>query len=426
MAATITFGLMPGSKSNSFALTRRGLLGSALAAGPVAAAASGQDWAQIAAQYDVTDKTIQLENGNWGMMARPVLEAYERHLRRLNRETSFYSRRGYGEDLDRIRTRVAASLGVFPDEIAFTRGATEALQALISGYNRLQPGDGVLYSDHDYDAMQTVMRWLKVRRQVNVISINLPEPATFEGLIEAYRAALANNPAVRLILLTQVSHRNGLVLPVAEITAMARARGVDVILDSAHAWGQIDFRLPDLGADFVGLNGHKWIGAPVGVGILYIRRNRIADIDPFMGEDQTPPDDVRARVHTGTANMAAYLALNVALDFHEAIGVKAKAKRLTDLHRTWSEPLRAVAGVQILTPTDPRLVSAIGAFRLSSRTSDADNIALARRLLNQFGIFTVHRTGLAGGACVRVTPALFTSEADVLKLAAAVRVIAAG
>ena len=425
MAGTITFGLMSGSKPDGLALTRRGLLGSALAAAPVAAM-PGRDWTQIAAQYDVTGEVIQLENGNWGMMARPVLAAYERHLRRVNRETSFYSRRGYGADLDRVRIRAAASLGVMPDEIAFTRGATEALQALIGGYNRLRPGDGVLYCDHDYDAMQTAMRWLKTRRQVDVISINLPQPATYQGLIEAYEAALIAHPKIRLILLTQVSHRNGLVLPVAEITAMAKARGVDVILDSAHAWGQLDFRLPDLGADFVGLNGHKWIGAPVGVGILYIRRSRISDIDPFMGEDQTPPNDVRARVHTGTSNMAAYLALNEALDFHEAIGVKAKAQRLTALHRAWSEPLRSVAGVEILTPTDPRLFGAIGAFRLSGRTSDADNIALARRLLDQFGIFTVYRAGLAGGACVRVTPALFTSEADVLKLATAVRVIAAG
>ena len=149
MAGTITFGLMPGSKPDSLALTRRGLLGSALAAGPVAAK-PGRDWAQIAAQDDVTGEVIQLENGNWGMMARPVLAAYERHLRRVNRETSFYSRRGYGADLDRVRARAAASLGVFPDEIAFTRGATEALQALIGGYNRLRPGDCVLYSDHDW------------------------------------------------------------------------------------------------------------------------------------------------------------------------------------------------------------------------------------------------------------------------------------
>jgi len=154
---------MPGSRPDSLALTRRGLIGAALAAGP-AVAATTQDWAQVAAQFDVPAEIIQLENGNWGMMARPVLAAYERHQRRVNRETSYYSRRGYGADLERIRARAAAALGVSTDEIAFTRGATEALQALIGGYNRLRPGDAVLYADHDYDALQTAMRWLKVRR----------------------------------------------------------------------------------------------------------------------------------------------------------------------------------------------------------------------------------------------------------------------
>ena len=401
-------------------------MASASQAAPVQGLATDQAyWAGIAAQYDVTREVVQLENGNWGMMARPVLRAYERHQAMVNRATSYYSRRAYDADLAKVRARVAASLGVAADEIAFTRGATEALQCLIGGYNRLRPGDAVLHADLDYDAMQTAMRWLRERRGADVIKIDLPEPATHQGLIDAYQAALAANPKVRLILLTQVSHRNGVVLPVAEITAMARARGVDVILDSAHAWGQLDFRLPDLGADFVGLNGHKWIGAPIGVGVLYIRKDRIADIDPFMGEDAVPAADVRARVHTGTANFAAYLALADALDFHEQIGVMAKAARLARLRDLWTGPLRGFGSVEMLTPVDPRLTSAIGAFRLRGVTGPRENALLAKRLLEQFGVFTVHRSGLAHGACVRVTPGVFTSEADVGRLLSALKVLGA-
>ena len=111
----------------------------------------------------------------------------------------------------------------------------------------------------------------------------------------------------------------GLVLPVAEIVALARARGVDVIVDSAHAWGQLDFRMPALGADFVGLNGHKWIGAPIGVGVLYIRKDRIGDVDPFMASEEFKADDVLARVHTGTMSYAAVLALGDAVDLHQRI-----------------------------------------------------------------------------------------------------------
>src|SRR5262249_44680752 len=154
---------------------------------------------------------------------------------------------------------------------------------------------------------------------------------THQGLIDAYADALAKNPRVRLMLLTQVSHRTGLRLPVREIVAMARARGVDAIVDCAHAWGQFDVNLGELGVDFAGLNGHKWIGAPLGVGVLYIRRERIGDVDPFMATEDYPADDIRNRVHTGTSNFCAYLALEQALDFHERIGVAAKAVRLKRL-----------------------------------------------------------------------------------------------
>ncbi len=415
-------------------LTRRRLVGAGLAAAsaagatPTAAAASAQpvDWSAVAAQFDVTREVVQLENGNFGMMARPVLEAYGRHTAMVNRRNSFYARREFNADVERARARVAADLGVAPEEIAFTRGATEALQALIGGYRRLRPGDAVLYADHDYDSLQVAMRWLKARRGVDIVTLDLPRPATHQGLIDAYDAALAANPRVRLMLLTQVSHRDGLVLPVAEIIALARRRDVDVILDSAHAWGQIPLDLRALGADFAGLNGHKWIGAPVGVGVAYIRKARIADIEPFMGGDEEGPDDVRARVHTGTANFAAFLTVPDALDFHQAIGAPAKAARLAQLRDLWAAPARTLPGVEVLTSADPRLAAGIGALRLRGRTSPADNIALARQLLDRFGIFTVHRTGLAGGACIRITPGVFTAEADVLKLAEALRVLGAG
>jgi selenocysteine lyase/cysteine desulfurase len=417
-------------------LTRRGVVGASLALAGAARAATPAPgpadpadqayWARVAAQYDVTGEVIQLENGNWGMMARAVLEAYQRRLAMVNRRTSFYSRREYPADMARVRARVAASLGVEPDEIAFTRGATEALQALIGGYNRLRPGDAVLYADLDYDSMQMAVRWLKSRRGAEVVTIDLPEPATHQGLIDAYEAALTANPRIRLMLLTQVSHRNGTVLPVAEIVAMARRRGVDAIVDSAHAWGQLDFRLPDLGADFVGLNGHKWIGAPLGVGVLYIRRGRVADVDPFMASDDYGSEDIRARTHSGTSDFAAFLTVPDALDVHEAIGAAAKAARLAHLRRLWTEPLRGNRRIEVLSPPDPRLAAGIGAFRLAGRTGAAENAALARTLLERFGLFTVHRTGLAHGACVRVTPGVFTSEDQIARLRTAVETVAAG
>lgn len=415
-------------------VTRRGVLGGAIGVGAASYGAQAAPlllgpgdstyWRTVAAQYDVTRDVIQLENGNWGVMARPVLEAYERNLGKVNRAGSYYARRDYGGDLAAIRARVARSLGVGADEITFTRGATEALQALIGGYGRLRPGDQVLFADLDYDSMQTAMSWLKARRGAESVTIALPEPATHQGLIDAYVQALDAHPRVRLMLLTHVSHRTGLVLPVADIVDMARTRGVDCIVDSAHAWGQLDFQLPDLGADFVGLNAHKWIGAPIGVGILYCRKTRLGDIEPFMGEQDAPAGTVDARVHTGTSNFAAYLSVPDALDFHESIGVANKAARLRHLRDRWAETLRDAPAIQILTPPDPRLTCAITSFRLRGRTSVAENIAIARELLSSHRIFTVHRAGVAAGACVRVTPGIFTAEDEIDQLIAALRTMA--
>ncbi|MBU6372626.1 MAG: aminotransferase class V-fold PLP-dependent enzyme [Alphaproteobacteria bacterium] len=380
-------------------------------------------WRGVARLYDLPPGVVQLENGNFGVMARPVRAAYAAHIDRVNRDGSYYTRRFYDADLAAVRARAAQALGVDAHEIVFTRGATEALQALIGGYANLKPGDGVLYADLDYDSMQTAMAWLAQRRGAVPVTIALPEPATRQGLIDAYAQAFDANPHVRLALLTHLSHRTGLVLPIAEIVAMARARGIDCIVDSAHAWGQIPFSLTQMGADFVGLNAHKWIGAPIGVGILYCRRSRIRDLENFMGEPG-PVDSLDSKVHTGTANFAAFLTLPDALDFHEQIGAARKAERLRALRDRWAEPLRDHPAFEILTPADPALSGGLTSFRLRGKTSAEDARAIARRLLDAHKIFTVARFGVARGACVRVTPNVFTSEDDIDRLLAAVRAIA--
>lgn len=413
-------------------LDRRDLLGAALLLGPAAARAAPANgpatprdskyWDAIAAQFDMTREIVPFENGMWGMMPRSVLEAYRRKTEMVNRRNSFYARRQFDADLEKVRGRAARDLGVALEEIAFTRGATESLMTLINGYNRLKPGDAVLYADLDYDSTQAAFEWLKAHRGVDVVRIALPEPATHQNLIDAYEAALKAHPKVRLMLLTHVSHRTGLVLPVAEIVAMARKRGVDAIVDSAHAWGQLDFELDDLKADFVALTCQKWIGAPVGTGLMYVRRSRIGDIDAAIGNGGFARADIRARIHTGTSNFAAFLALDDALDFHETIGAPAKEARLRHLRDRWAEELRG--RIEILTPSDPRLTSGITSFRLHGHTSHAQNIADAETLLKRFNIFTVERSGVASGSCIRVTCAVFTREAEVDRLVAALRTMA--
>lgn len=405
-------------------IDRRTLLGAAamlpVTAAATATRAADDYWEKIAREYDVTREVIQLEHGNWGMMARPVLAAYRAHVERVNRDTSYYARRTMVGDIEAARAALASAMGVGLDEIAFTRNATEAMKGLILQYNRLKPGDAVLYADLDYDSMQTSMESLGPRRGVRVIKIGLPEPATRQALIDAYRTAFDANPGIRMVLLTHLSHRTGLVLPIADIAGLARARGIDAIVDAAHSVGQLDFRLPDLKADFIGMNLHKWMGAPLGVGAIYVRRERMAAIDPDPAEKPTS-SDILTRVHTGTPDYAAQLTVPAALAFQAAIGGARRAARLRALRDRWVGQVIALPQVQILTPEDPNLHGAITSFRLRGRTSHEDNVTLAKALLDKHRIFTVHRDGLASGSCVRVTPALASRMSDCDALAVAIR-----
>jgi isopenicillin-N epimerase len=408
-------------------IDRRTLLVAAalpFAAAPVSAAAAADDWDRVAREYDVTREVVQLEHGNWGMMARPVLAAYRAHVERVNRDTSYYARRTMVPDLQAAQAALASAMGVSVEEIAFTRNATEAMKALILQYNGLRPGDAVLYADLDYDSMQTSMEWLARRRGVRVIKIALPEPATAQSLVETYRTAFAANPAIKMVLLTHLSHRTGLVLPIADIVAVARERGIDAIVDAAHSVGHLDFRLPDLKADFIGMNLHKWIGAPLGCGAIYIRRERIGAIDPDPAENPASID-IMTRVHMGTPDYAAHLTVPAALAFQAAIGGHRRQARLRALRDRWVRQVINLPQVQILTPEDPRLYGAITSFRLRGRTSHDDNVALAKALLDKHRIFTVHRDGLASGSCVRVTPALATRMSEMDALASAIRSLAA-
>jgi isopenicillin-N epimerase len=429
--------------------SRRGFLGSAVAsvalAAPAYALREGEElpalarpegapeviardeayWRRVAAHYAVSPQVTNLEAGFWGMMAAPVMREFFRQTERVNRESSFYARGAYLDDLQAVRVRAAKALGADVAEIAFTRGATEAMQCLIGGYNKLRPGDTVLYADLDYPGMQWAMKWLADRRGARPVRFVIPEPASRANVLAAYEAALDANPGTRLLLTTHVNNKTGLMTPVAQIAALARARGVDTITDAAHSFGQVDIKVADLGVDFAGFNLHKWIGAPVGVGVLYIRRTRLADIDRMMGDEDEPADSITSRVHSGTANFATMLSVPAALDFHEAVGPAAKAARVRHLRELWVNAVRDVPGIEILTPDEPGMCAAITSFRLADRVSKEDTLRTAADLRTRYSLFTVRRTGIERGDCVRVTPALYNRPEDVARLAAALRTLAA-
>ncbi len=390
--------------------------------------ASNEDfWRTVASQYDVTPKIANLENGYWGIMAKPVLAEYLRLTNWVNKENTSFARFKWAETYRNLHRKVAKFLAVSEDEIVLTRGATEALQALIGGYNKLRPGDTVLYADLDYSEMKNAMSWLADRRNVKPVKLNFPEPTRGKQLTEAdilafYEQALEANPGTRLLLLTHLNNWTGLIIPVAKITAMAKARGVDVILDAAHSVGQVDFNIADMGCDFVGVNLHKWVGAPIGCGVIYIRRPRITDIDTYMGRN-SGSEQISDRIDAGTFNFAAHMTIPASLDFHSQLGTTAKEARLRYLRNLWVSEARKLEGLTVLTPDDPDMVAGLTSFRLDGVTSTEANNALMRRLAEEFGVLTTRRTGPAAGDCIRVTPSFYNSADDVMKLVWALRKI---
>ncbi len=381
-------------------------------------------WRQVAAQYAVTDRVTNMEAGYFGMMAAPVLAAYHRNVDEVNRESSFFARNRFPAITQDVRARVASALGVRSEEIAFARNATEALQTLIGQYNGVRAGDTVMYADLDYPAMQMAMNALAARHGASVATLDIPEPASLDAILAAYTAALDAHPRTKLLLLTHANNKTGLLHPVRAIVELARARGVDTVVDAAHSFGQVPLALGDLGAPFIGVNLHKWVGAPIGVAVLYIRADALQRIDRAHGDDG-PLERIDSRIHTGTTDFAAVMTVPTALAFQDQIGIPRKAARVRYLRDQWVGPAREIRGVDILTPDDASLVGAITSFRLHGNGDRAANARIARTLQEEFGVFTVARSGLAKGDCVRVTPALYNTPADAAKLVAALRVLAA-
>ncbi|MBA2929386.1 aminotransferase class V-fold PLP-dependent enzyme [Pseudomonas sp. CCUG 57209] len=380
-------------------------------------------WHAIAQRYDLEPGPINLENGYFGRMSRAVQAQYLDHVAFINRSNSLHVRQRFeqGENVE-IRRQLAELIDVDPESVAFTRNATEALQSLIRNYNRLQPGDQVLISDLEYDTVKGAMRWLAGVRGVEVIELSHTHPASFDSLLQTYRSAFAEYPRLKLMALTHVTHRTGLVMPVAAIAKAAREHDVDVILDGAHALGQIDFNLAELGIQFAGFNLHKWIGAPLTLGFLYIAPERLADIDPDMGEFHYPITDVRARTSYSTPNFPALMTLPLVFEEHRALGgAAAKGARVNYLRDLWVSQVRPLKGIEVLTSDDPRLYCGITAFKFVGR----DQQGMVDRLLKEYDLFATTRTGAAFGTCIRVTPGLVTSAQDIHALINAITELSA-
>lgn len=423
--------------------TRRLMLTSAAASGPALLAASTAassaatpvtrlrpnsiPVADLPRHFDVEPGFHNLEAGYWSIMPRVVAQTYARHNADINAANAIWARNvrpdgsGWTRDGRVAQEAIARQMGCSPDEIAVTRSGSDALQLLILNYNRLKPGDAVIHCDLDYDAAIMAMESLQDRRGAKLVRFVIPEPATTANILAAYDAVLKATPNARLLLVTQVSNRTGLVTPVREIVAMARARGVDTVVDIAHGVACLDFQIADLDCDFAGWSVHKWTSAPLGTGAMYIRKSRLADIDVGFGNRGLPAENINTRLPQGTLNFPAVLTIPTAVDFHFAVGGAAKERHMRALRDRWVNAVRDLPNVTMSVPDDPARYCAITSFRLKGMDTPEKALRVQRRLFENYRIHTVWRTGVAAGPVIRVTPGLYSTKDDVDALAAALR-----
>jgi len=377
-------------------------------------------WDTIRASYRLPAEYINLESGYFSMQAQPVLEAFIGHVRMLNAEAAHYMRTVMTPDKTRVKNRLAALAGCGGDELIITRNTTESLDTVIAGFD-WKPGDEAVMASHDYGAMLDQFK-LQARRygMVNKV-VNVPlHPKSDDEIVQVYADAIT--PRTRLLMICHVVNLTGQVLPVRKVAAMARARGVEVMVDGAHAFAQLDFTIPSLGVDYYGASLHKWLGVPLGAGILYVKKDRIAKLWPLYGDEGFADDDIRKLNHTGTVPCHTDLGIEDAIAFHERIGTARKQERLRWLQEYWTSRARAIPRVTMNTPSDAARSCAIANVAIDGILPGE----FARRLMDEHRIFTVainrREAGIAG---VRITPHLFTSTAELDTLVAAIRTIAA-
>ena len=342
-----------------------------------------------------------------------------KNVRAINVEASHYMRTRQGDDKLRARTKLAAMAGCSPDELIITRNTTESLDTVIAGFD-WKPGDEAVMANQDYGSMIDMFKLQARRHGMQNKMIDIPmDPKSDDEVVQVYANALT--PRTRLLMIPHMVNITGHVLPVRAICDMAHARNVPVMVDGAHAFAHLEYKIPDLHCDYYGASLHKWLATPLGAGILYVKKDRISSLWPVFADLGMPDDDIRKLNHTGTHPVHTDLTIENSIAFHEMIGSARKEARLRYLQQYWTTKVRGLPKIVMNTPSDSRRTCAIANVGVLG-IAPGD---LAKVLLDKYKVFTVAIDG-AGVHGVRVTPQVYTSTAELDEFVGALRRISEG
>jgi selenocysteine lyase/cysteine desulfurase len=366
-------------------------------------------WEEIRKGYRLKEDYINLENGYYCIQPTEVLEAYLQHVREINLQGAYYMRTVQFENKQRIASQLAQLAGCSKDELIITRNTTESLDMIIAGQN-WQVGDEAVMAEQDYGAMLDMFKQVSKRYGITNKIISIPNhPKSDEEIVDLYEKAITAK--TKLLMVCHMINITGQILPVKKICDMAHAKGVKVMVDGAHAFAQLIFKIPELNCDYYGCSLHKWLSVPIGAGLLYVKKENISGLWPIFAESDKKEDDIARLNHTGTIPVHTDLAIANAIAYYDKIGHERKMMRLKYLQNYWTSKVRNEKNIILNTPENENRSCAIANVGIKNMKPSI----MAETLLKKYKIYTVAIDGKGVQGC-RITPNVYTSmeELDVL------------
>jgi isopenicillin-N epimerase len=359
-------------------------------------------WGVIQNSFTVTRGIVNLNNGGVCPSPRIVTEALVRYTWQQEDATAYTMWQILEPQSETIRTGLAEVFGCDSEEIAITRGASEALETLLMGMD-FKPGDEILTTTQDYGRMITTLRQRERREGLVLKLVQIPiPPKNLSEITAAFEKGIT--PKTKLILMSHQINLTGQITPVKAVCDMARSKGIETIVDGAHSFAQFDFKQKDLGCDYFGTSLHKWLYSPKGTGLLYVKRDKIEKIWPLMAAESKQAGDIRKFEEVGTHSAAPRLAIGESIVFHNTIGGKRKEARLRYLSRYWMNRLKDIPKIGFNTSFDPNQSCAIANVKVEG----IEPTAIGSYLFSKHHIFTtpiVHEEFKG----IRITPNVYTT-----------------
>ena len=374
-------------------------------------------WLSIRNGYKLKTDYINLENGYYCIQPEEVLEAYIKHIREINLQGAYYLRTVQFENKNKIAAKLAELAGCEKEELIITRNTTESLDMIISGQDWKQ-GDEAVMAQQDYGAMLDMFEQISKRYGVVNKIISIPNhPKSDDEIVELYANAIT--PKTKLLMVCHMINITGQILPIRKICDMAHSKGVQVMVDGAHAFAHIQFKISDLNCDYYGCSLHKWLSVPLGAGFLYVRKENIQKIWPLFAESGHKPEEISRLNHTGTIPVHTDLTITDAIDFYNTIGAKRKEDRLRYLQNYWTNKVRNIPNIILNTPEDSTRSCGIANVGIKNIKPSA----MAETLLKQHKIYTVAIDDKGVHGC-RITPNVYTTTDELDQLIKALQEMA--